>query len=116
MQKQLILWNYYKILCRKPKKTSLAENALRKYIRKEITKLMEAEQEAPEKEEPEVETGMNKYLESLTNALITKMKNSLESVEDSDLIEILTRVIEEFTSSSEERLSILKAVKTNVVR
>jgi hypothetical protein len=105
---------------RKPKKTSLAENALRKYIRKEITKLMEAEQEAPEKEEepeeePEVETGMNKYLESLTNALITKMKNSSESVEDSDLIEILTRVMEEFTSSSEERLSILKAVKTNVV-
>jgi hypothetical protein len=103
------------------KKSKLAENALRSLIRKEIVKLMEADQEAPESEEtPEVpakeEAGMSKYLQNLTSALITKMRNSSEPVEGSDLIEILAKVMEEFTSSSEERLNILKAVKTNVVR
>ncbi len=102
------------------KQQNLKENALRSYIRKEIHKLLEAEnEEAPEQaptEEPAEEEGLNRDLEGATRAFIRKVKDTPTSVDESDLVEMVSMVIEAFADSSERKLNILKAVKSNIVR
>ena len=104
------------------KKATLAENVLRKYIRNEIKKLMEAEEEqsteeTPEAEpEPEEEEGLNADFDAATSRYIAKLKDSANSIEDSDLVEMVSTIISAFAGSSEQKLNVLKAVKTNIVR
>ena len=106
---------------RNNKKTALAENVLRKYIRNEIKKLMEADEEqsteeTPEAEpEPEEEEGLNADFDAATSRYIGKLKDSSDSVEESDLIEMVSTIISAFAGSSEQKLNVLKAVKTNIV-
>jgi len=104
------------------RKSKINENALRSMLRKEITKLLEAdeEQEAPEQEEkpepePEEEEGLNPKLEAITSGYIRRLQGSGVQVGAEELVEILSSVIERFTDSSEQKLSILKLVKTNIV-
>lgn len=103
---------------RKPK---INENALRSMLRKEIIKLLEAEgeQEAPEQEEqpePKEEQGLDPKLEGITSGYIRKLKDSGVQVGTEELVEMLSTVIERFTDSSEQKLNILKLIKTNIVR
>ena len=103
---------------RKPK---INENALRSMLRKEISKLLEVEgeQEAPEQEEqpePEEEKGLDPKLEAITSGYIRKLKDSGAQVGAEELVEMLSSVIERFTDSSEQKLNILKSIKTNIVR
>ena len=103
---------------RKPK---INENALRSMLRKEISKLLEVEgeQEAPEQEEqpePEEEKGLDPKLEAITSGYIRKLKDSGAQVGVEELVEMLSSVIERFTDSSEQKLNILKSIKTNIVR
>ena len=102
---------------RKPK---INENALRLMLRKEISKLLEVEgeQEAPEQEEqpkPEEEQGLDSKLEAITSGYIRKLKDSGVQVGTEELVEILSSIIERFTDSSEQKLNILKLIKTNIV-
>jgi hypothetical protein len=107
---------------RNNKKATLAENVLRKYIRNEIKKLMEADEEqsteeTPEAEpEPEEEEGLNADFDAATSRYIGKLKDSSDSVEESDLIDMVSTIISAFAGSSEQKLNVLKAVKTNIVR
>lgn len=105
------------------RKSKINENALRSMLRKEITKLLEAdeEQEAPEQEEkpepePEEEEGLNPKLEAITSGYIRRLQGSGVQVGTEELVEILSSVIERFTNSSEQKLNILKSIKTNIVR
>jgi len=109
------------------KKSKINENALRSMLRKEITKLLEAdeEQEAPEQDEkpepepepePQEEEGLNPKLEAITSGYIRRLQGSGVQVGTKELVEILSSVIERFTDSSEQKLSILKSIKTNIVR
>ena len=103
------------------KKTRLNENALRALLRKEITKILEAEEtekEPEEKEvpEPEEELGLNSKLEAITSNYIRKLKDSGVQVGTEELVEMLSTVIESFTNSSEQKLNVLKTIKTNIVR
>lgn len=108
---------------RKPK---VNENALRLMLRKEIIKLLEAdeEQEAPEQEEqpepepeevPQEEEGLNPKLEAITSGYVRRLQGSGVQMGTEELVEILSSIIERFTDSSEQKLNILKSVKTNVV-
>jgi len=104
------------------RKSKINENALRSMLRKEITKLLEAdeEQEAPEQEEkpepePQKEEGLNPKLEAITSGYIRRLQGSGVQVGTEELVEILSSVIERFTDSSEQKLSILKLIKTNIV-
>lgn len=107
---------------RKPvNKKNINENALRSMLRKEIARILEAdnaeEEEAPEEEapEPEEEEGLSADMESATQLYIRKLRN-VGAVETEDLVEIVSSIIEAFADSSEHKLNILKAVKTNIVR
>ncbi len=107
------------------RKSKINENALRLMLRKEIVKLLEAEeeQEAPEQEEqpepeeePEEEQGLDSKLEGITRYYIRKLKDSGAEVGTEELVEMLSTVIEQFTASSEQKLNILKTIRTNIVR
>jgi hypothetical protein len=106
------------------KKSKINENALRLMLRKEIVKLLEAEeeQEAPEQEEqpepeeePEEEQGLNPKLEGITRYYIRKLKDSGAEIGMEELVEMLSTVIEQFAASSEQKLNILKTIRTNIV-
>jgi hypothetical protein len=108
---------------RKPTtKKNINESALRSMLRKEIARILEAdnaeEEEAPEEEAPkepaEEEEGLSADMESATQLYIRKLKDA-GSVESNDLVEMISNIIEAFAESSEHKLSILKAVKTNIV-
>jgi len=122
---------------RNNKKATLAENVLRKYIRNEIKKLMEADEEQSTEEKPEAkpapkpepksiekpkpepveddEEGLNADFDAATSRYVAKLKDSANSVEESDLIEMVSTIISAFAGSSEQKLNVLKAIKINIV-
>ena len=129
----------------KSKKQTLAENLLRQYIRKEIKKIMEADEEGGEptatastekpapkptpkpeekpeetpeetpEEEPEEEEGLNPDFQAAYNNFIAKLKGSTGSVTSEDVVEMASNFINSFTGSSEEKLNVLKTIKSNIV-
>jgi hypothetical protein len=121
----------------KSNKQKLAENVLRQYIRKEIKKIMEAEDEtapaettpeAPEKEEkpepkekpqpeaPAEEQGLNADFQAALDLFVRKLRSSTESVGTDDVVEMAGSFIDMFTGSSEEKLNVLKSIKSNIVK
>ncbi len=99
-------------------KKSLMENSLRQLIRKEIYRLMEAEEteEVPQEEPQPEEEGMSADFEEALNYFIRKLRSSTDNVGDDDLVEMLSTIIDTFTSSNESKLNILKQVRNNTVR
>lgn len=123
----------------KKTKQQLAESLLRKYIQNEIRRMMEADEtadqeadgqeeapaEEPAKEEPakkepeqapEEEVGLNADFQAGLDQFIQKLKTSTEPVEHDDLIDIVSQLVDMFVGSSEAKLNILKAVRTNIVQ
>jgi len=110
----------------KTNKQKLAENTLRTYIRNEIRRIMEADddtednQEEPtEKPQPKPkpkEEGMPKDFEKVTGSYIARLKSSTESVDDDSLIEMVSIIIDSFVDSNEHKLSILRSIKSKIVR
>jgi hypothetical protein len=123
------------------KKTNqkLAESVLRKYIQKEIRRMMEAEEETdspnaeggeetpeeapkeePKKQEPEQapeeEAGLNEDFQAGLDQFVQKLKTSTEPVEHDDLIDMVGQLVDMFVTSNEGKLNILRAVKTNIVQ
>lgn len=112
------------------------ENLVRSFIRKEIKRILEAdeqptsdveapeEKEAPEKEEPkktdvkpvETEPETNSKLEEYTESFVKRLSYSGEDIGNDELVDIVSKVISSFASSSENKLNILKSVKSNIVR
>ena len=123
----------------KNKKQAISENLLRKYIKNEIRRIMEADEEetpsappapavktkpvekpaekpvAEPEEAPEDNQGLNADFQAAMNTFVQKLKSSTESVEHDDLINMVGDLIDRFTSSSEAKLNILRTVKTNIV-
>ena len=102
------------------KKKNLKENVLRSYIRREIAKIMEADEEqAPEeapKEEPAEEEEDYSQFEAIAQNMVRKLKDSGVSVGNEELVVMVSNIIEAFADSSEQKLNILKGVKSNIVR
>lgn len=108
-------------------KQKLAENLLRSYIRKEIQRIREAEQEeAPEAEteetpeepaeEPAEEQGLDPKLQAITANYAKRLKDSGVAVGTEELIDMLSDVIEMFTQSGDTKLSVLKGIRNKIVR
>lgn len=133
----------------KKSKAQLAESLVRRYIQKEIARIMEEEEETkdsaetetptedpattpeptpkPEekpKEEPapqpepeeEPEVGLNQDFQDAMDQFVQKLKTSTEPVEHDDLITMVGDLIGMFVQSSEGKLKVLQAVKTNIVQ
>ena len=105
------------------RKSKINENALRSMLRKEISKLLEVDgvddkqpEPEPEPEPEEDEQGLDPKLEAITGGYIRKLKDSGAQVGTEELVEMLSSVIERFIDSSEQKLNILRSIKTNIVR
>ena len=106
------------------RKNRINENNLRSLIRKEITRIMEVDEEEqvpveePEVEEPEVdqEEGLDPKLQAINSMYIKRLKDAPVSVGTEELITMLSEVIERFDFTSEQKLSILKGIKLNTIR
>jgi len=108
-------------------KQKLAENLLRSYIRKEIQRIREAEQEeAPEAEteetpeepveEPAEEQGLDPKLQAITANFTKRLKDSGVAVGTEELIDMLSDIIEIFTQSGDTKLAVLKGIRNKIVR
>ena len=114
----------------KKNKQKLAENTLRTYIRNEIRRIMEADddsgdtQEEPTKKpepkpEPEAkpeEEGVPRDFEKATSSYIARLKSSTEGVDDDSLIEMVSTIIDSFVDSNEHKLNVLRSIKAKIVR
>ncbi len=109
----------------KNNKKRLFENEVRTILRREIKKILEAEEEnkdtAEEKptEEPEEapeDEGLDRVLTGLTNQYVRKLKDSSAEVNSDTLSDMIGEIIESFMDSSEQKLSVLKMIKTKIVR
>ena len=103
------------------RKSKINENALRSMLRKEISKLLEVDgvddkQPEPEPEPEEEEQGLDPKLQAITGGYIRKLKDSGAQVGTEELVEMLSSVIERFIDSSEQKLNILRSIKTNIIR
>jgi len=97
------------------------EKALREAIRRlaikqlrEIKALREGEDEEVEKEqqpEEEVEAGLEDDFQSAVDVFTRKISLSRQTPTNEDLIDMLSQVVERFTTTSEERLSLLKGIR-----
>ena len=101
------------------KKRKLNEDALRSLLRREITKILEAEEtekDNQEDSEEQEEQGLPADLEAATNIYVRKLKETSDGLEDSDLVEMISTIITAFADSSEHRLNILKGIRSNIIR
>lgn len=110
------------------RKNRINENNLRSLIRKEITRIMEVDEEEqvpveepveePEVEEPEIdqEEGLDPKLQAINSMYIKRLKDAPVSVGTEELVTMLSEVIERFNFTSEQKLSILKGIKSNTIR
>lgn len=101
-------------------KKPLNETKLRQFLRREIYRLMEAEEteEVPQ-EEPapeEEEEGLSADFEDALNLFMRKLRSSKDSVGDDDLIEMISTVISFFVTSNESKLNILKQIRNNIIQ
>ena len=101
----------------KNNKKVLKENEFRSLIRKEIKRVLEAEEtETKPEEAPEAEEeGMSDALQGAVSGFIRKLKD-VGGVESNDLVEVLSTILEAFADSSEQKLNILRGIKSNVIR
>lgn len=106
----------------KSKKKSITENTFRELIRHEIKKILEAEEVESEKDEQEPEqpeeeeAGLDPALQTATEEYIRKLKDSEAGVDDDSLVEMVSSIIDRFVGESDRKLTILKNIKTQIVR
>jgi hypothetical protein len=95
----------------------LKENAFRSLIRREIKKILEADEAEvtpePEKEKEE-EEGMGEELQGAVDSFVRRLREIGDV--DANMIEIVSTIVEAFADSSEQKLNILRGVKTNIIR
>jgi hypothetical protein len=104
-------------------KKGLLESKLRQLIKREIHRLMEAEeeeqsaQEEPQpEEEAEEEQGLNPEFQQALSLFVRKLRSSQDSVEEGDLVDMMSSLMDTFASSNDSKLSILKQIRNNTVR
>jgi outer membrane biosynthesis protein TonB len=66
--------------------------------------------------EPEPEVGLNQDFQDAIDQFVQKLKTSTEPVEQEDLVTMVGDLIDMFVQSSEGKLKLLQAVKSNIVQ
>ena len=76
----------------------------------------EQPQEEPAPEEvPEEEEGLGGDFQTAVDVFTRKIGLSQETPTSEDLIDMISQVAEKFTTTSEERLNLLKGIRNNIV-
>lgn len=97
------------------------EELIRQYVRESIKNMLkeEDEEQTDEKEEPEEEPEqeINRELEAAKNKFIQRLQQVEDGTSPDSVIEIVSDMLQSFYgSSNEQKLSILKQIKDNVIR
>jgi hypothetical protein len=96
--------------------------ALREAIRALVYRVLkEEEEETTAKEEPVAqpepeEQELGGDFQNAVDLFIRKTSQSQDTVTVDDLTDMLSQIIDRFTTTSEERLNLLKGVRNNVIR
>jgi hypothetical protein len=96
--------------------------ALREAIRALVYRVLkEGEEETTAKEEPVAqpepeEQELGGDFQNAVDLFIRKTSQSQDTVTVDDLTDMLSQIIDRFTTTSEERLNLLKGVRNNVIR
>ena len=64
---------------------------------------------------PEEEEGLNADFQAATDMFIRKLTQSTGTPAAEDLVDMISQLIERFTTTSEERLNLLKGIRNNTV-
>ena len=76
----------------------------------------EAPEEEPAPEEtPEEEEGLGGDFQTAVDMFTRKISLSQDTPSNEDLVDMLSQVAEKFTTTSEERLNLLKGIRNNIV-
>lgn len=101
------------------KTTSIKENTMRRLVRKMVREMV-AEGEGGEVEqpveEPNEDQGLDEELSNLTDSYIKKIRNARAGVEKSDVIEMMSQIIDSFGYGNQDKLKVLQSIKQEVVR
>lgn len=98
------------------KTTSIKENTMRRLVRKMVREMVaEGEVEQPV-EEPNEDPGLDEELSNLTDSYIKKIRNARAGVEKSDVIEMISQIIDSFGYGNQDKLKVLQSIKQEVVR
>lgn len=101
------------------KTTSIKENTMRRLVRKMVREMV-AEGEGGEVEqpveEPNEDPGLDEELSNLTDSYIKKIRNARAGVEKSDVIEMMSQIIDSFGYGNQDKLKVLQSIKQEVVR
>ena len=77
----------------------------------------EAPEEEPTPEEvPEEEEGLGGDFQTAVDMFTRKISLSQDTPTGDDLVDMLSQVAEKFTTTSEERLNLLKGIRNNIVQ
>lgn len=64
---------------------------------------------------PEEEEGLNADFQAATDMFIRKLTQSTGTPSADDLVDMMSQMVERFTTTSEERLNLLKGIRDNTV-
>ena len=76
----------------------------------------EPTEEPTEEPEEEEEAGTEEELIEITDDYIKKLRNSQATVDQSDIVELMSMVIDSFGYGNQEKLSVLQGVKEATIR
>ncbi len=83
--------------------------------KQEPAKQEPAKQEPAQPEPAPEEEGLNPDFQAATDAFMRKLAQSTGTPSADDLIDMMSQMVERFTTSSEERLNLLKGIRNNTV-
>ena len=106
------------------RKTKLVkENTMRRLVRKMVREMVAegegGQVEQPEEEpmeEPSEDPGLDEELSNLTDSYIKKIRNARAGVEKSDVIDMMSQIIDSFGYGNQDKLKVLQSIKQEVVR
>lgn len=97
-------------------KKSLQLETLRSFIRKEVAAAINPEQGQEVKPDVPQQDGIDPRLAQLTSNYIRKVRMTSEQFEPEDVIEMVALIVSAFGETSEQRLDILRGVKSKTIR
>ena len=101
------------------KTKTIKENTMRHLIRKMVREMV-AEGEGGEIEQPEEEPsedpGLDDELSNITDSFIKKIRNARAGVEQSDVIEMMSQIIDSLGYGNQDKLRVLQGVKETTIR
>ena len=101
------------------KTKTIKENTMRRLIRKMVREMVVegegGEIEQPE-EEPSEDPGLDDELSNITDSFIKKIRNARAGVEQSDVVGMMSQIIDSLGYGNQDKLRLLQNIKQEVLR